>query len=104
MTVDVALEGELPAAARSDLSVDGTIEIERIEDVVYAGRPAYGQAESTVGFFRLDPDGRHAQRVSVGLGRISVNSVEIRNGLRPGDVVILSDMSQWDGYDRVRLK
>jgi HlyD family secretion protein len=104
VTVDVALDGELPAAARPDLSVDGTIEIERIEDVTYAGRPAYGQAESTVGFFRLDPDGRHAQRVSVNLGRTSVNSVEIRNGLRPGDVVILSDMSQWDEYDRVRLK
>lgn len=104
VTVDVALEGELPAAARPDLSVDGTIEIERLEDVTYTGRPAYGQAESTVGFFRLDPDGRHAQRVSVSLGRTSVNSVEIRNGLRPGDVVILSDMSQWDGYDRVRLK
>lgn len=103
VVVDVALEGELPPAARPDLSVDGTIEIERIENVIHVGRPAYGQAESTVAFFRLDPDGRHAQRVSVGLGRISVNSVEIRNGLHPGDVVILSDMSQWDGHDRVRL-
>ena len=104
VTVDVALEGDLPAAARPDLSIDGLIEIERIEDVIHAGRPAYGQPESTVGFFRLDPDGRHAQRISVHLGRTSVNAVEIRSGLRPGDVVILSDMSQWEEYDRVRLK
>jgi HlyD family secretion protein len=104
VTVDVALEGELPRGARPDLSVDGTIEIERLENVVYTGRPAYGQAESTVGLFRLSPDGRTASRVSVRLGRSSVNTIEVVNGLSPGDVVILSDMSQWDSADRVRLR
>jgi HlyD family secretion protein len=104
VTVDVALEGELPRGARPDLSVDGTIEIERLENVVYTGRPAYGQAESTVGLFRLSADGRTASRVSVRLGRSSVNTIEVVNGLSPGDVVILSDMSQWDSADRVRLR
>ncbi|MQA91994.1 MAG: HlyD family efflux transporter periplasmic adaptor subunit [Gemmatimonas sp.] len=104
VTVDVALEGELPRGARPDLSVDGTIEIERLENVVYTGRPAYGQAESTVGLFRLDPEGRTANRIGVQLGRSSVNTIEVVNGLQPGDVVILSDMSQWDAVDRVRLR
>ena len=103
VTVDVALEGELPRGARPDLSVDGVIEIERLENVVYTGRPAYGQAESTVGLFRLEPDRSHARRVTVRLGRSSVNTIEIVDGLVPGDVVILSDMSQWDSVDRVRL-
>ena len=104
VTVDIALEGELPRGARPDLSVDGTIEIERLENVLHVGRPAYGQAESTVGLFRLEPDGDHARRVSVQLGRSSVNTIEIRNGLQEGDVVILSDMSAWDAQDRVRIK
>jgi HlyD family secretion protein len=104
VTVDVALEGELPRGTRPDLSVDGTIEIERLENVVYTGRPAYGQSESTVGLFKLDPDGRHARRIPVRLGRSSVNTIEIISGLQPGDVVILSDMSQWDSSERVRLR
>ena len=104
VTVDVALEGELPRGARPDLSVDGTIEIERLENVVYTGRPAYGQAESTVGIFKVDEDGTHATRTTVRLGRSSVNTIEIVEGLTPGDVVVLSDMSQWDSVDRVRLR
>ena len=104
VTVEVALEGQAPAGARPELSVDGTIEIERLTDVMYVGRPAYGQAESTVGLFRLDPDGKHAQRVSVKLGRSSVNTIEVGQGLNVGDKVIISDMSQWDNVDRVRLR
>lgn len=104
VTVDVALEGELPRGVRPDLSVDGTIEIERLEEVVHTGRPAYGQAESTVGIFRISEDGREARRTTVSLGRSSVNAIEIRSGVGPGDIVILSDMSQWDAFDRVRLR
>lgn len=104
VTVEVALEGKLPAGARADLSVDGTIEIERLDDVLYVGRPGYGQPESTVGLFRLDPDGVHATRVSVKLGRASVSTIEVVQGLQSGDKVIISDMSQWDQVDRVRLK
>lgn len=104
VTVDVALIGPLPKGARPDLSVDGTILIERLEDVLYVGRPAYGQANSTIGLFRLDPDTDCAVRVPVTLGRSSVNTIEILEGLREGDRVILSDMSQWDGYDRICLK
>src|SRR5690606_2441362 len=96
VTVDVALEGELPRGARPDLSVDGTIEIERLENVVYTGRPAYGQPESSVGLFKLEPDGREARRTVVRLGRSSVNTIEVVSGLQPGDLVIMSDMSQWD--------
>lgn len=102
--VEVALEGELPRGARPDLSVDGTIEVERLEDVLYVGRPAYGQAESTVGLFRLTDDRTHAVRVPVRLGRASVNTIEVRDGLQEGDIVILSDMSTWDSHDRVRVK
>ena len=104
VTVEVALEGELPKGARADISVDGTIEIERLPDVIYVGRPAYGQAESTVGLFRLDPDGKTAQRVQVQLGVGSVNTVEVKKGLNPGDKVIISDVSQWDAQDRLRIK
>jgi HlyD family secretion protein len=104
VTVDVALDGELPRGARADLSVDGTIEIERLDNVVYVGRPAYGQAESTIGLFKLDPDGQEARRTVVTLGRSSVNAIEIVSGLQPGDIVILSDMSQWDNVERVRLR
>jgi multidrug efflux pump subunit AcrA (membrane-fusion protein) len=104
VTVDVALTGALPRGARPDLSVDGTIEIERLTNVLFVGRPAYGQAESTVGLFKLEPDGEHARKVNVQLGRGSVNTIEVRGGLKEGDVVILSDMSAWDAADRVRLK
>jgi len=100
--VDVQLNGEYPKGTRPDLSVDGTIDIERLADVLYVGRPAYGQAESTVGIFRLTPNGE-ANRVQVKLGRSSVNQIEIVEGLRETDQVILSDMSAWDSYDRVRL-
>lgn len=102
--VDVTLEGELPRGARPDLSVDGTIEIERLEDVLYVGRPAYGQAQSTVGLFKLLPDGSEAVRVPVRLGRSSVNTIEITSGLEEGDVVILSDLSSFDAADRIRVR
>jgi HlyD family secretion protein len=100
--VDVHLKGEYPKGARPDLSVDGTIDIERIPSVLYVGRPAFGQADSTVGIFRLMPNGE-ASRIHVRLGRTSVNTIEIVDGLREGDQVVLSDMSAWDSYDRVRL-
>lgn len=100
--VEVQLNGEYPKGVRPDLSVDGTIDIERLSDVLYVGRPAYGQPESTVGIFKLMPNGE-ANRVQVKLGRSSVNQIEIVEGLRDGDQVVLSDMSAWDSYDRVRL-
>jgi HlyD family secretion protein len=103
VTVDVKLEGALPAGARPDLSVDGTIELEHLDNVVYVGRPATGQPNSTISLFRLGPDGREASRVAVKLGRSSVSTIEVVEGLRPGDKVILSDMSQWDAQERVRL-
>ena len=102
--VDVALDGELPPGARPDLSVDGTIEIERLPDVLYVGRPAFGNPESSVGMFKVTPDFKYADRVTVQLGRNSVNTIEIRGGLQEGDVVILSDMSQWDSHPRVRIQ
>ena len=104
VTVDVKLDAALPPGARPDLSVEGTIEIENLADVVYVGRPAFGQPNSKVGIFKLDEDGRTANRVQVELGRASVNSVEILSGLQPGDKVILSDMSQWDAFNRIRLE
>jgi RND family efflux transporter MFP subunit len=104
VTVEVSFDGELPRGARPQLSVDGTIEIERLKDVVFMGRPAYGQAGSTVGIFRLTPDGKYAERVNVKLGASSVNTIEVKEGLKPGDVVIISDMSNWDSNSRVRLK
>ena len=104
VTVDVALTGPLPRGARPDMSVDGTVDVERLGNVLHLGRPAYGQPESTLGMFRLAPGGREAQRVNVQLGRGSATSVEVVRGLNPGDVVILSDMSQYDAADRVRLK
>jgi HlyD family secretion protein len=103
-TVDVSLEGELPRGAVPDLSVDGTIELERLPEVVYMGRPAFGQESSTVGIFKVDPVTNEASRVQVQLGRSSVNAIEIVGGLNPGDKVILSDMSAWDAYDRVQLR
>lgn len=104
VTIDVALPADLPPSARPDLSVDGNVIIERLEDVIYMGRPTFGQANQQVSIFRVTPDGQYAERVTVRLGTSSVNEIEVREGLRPGDVVILNDMSQWDGFDRVRLK
>jgi|SRR5579884_107842 len=104
VTVDVALEGTLPDGARPDLSVDGTIEVSHLTNVLYVGRPAFGQAYSTVGLFKEIDGGREAERVQVKLGEASVNEVQILKGLDVGDTVILSDMSRWDGFDRVRLR
>ena len=104
VTVDVIFSGPLPAGARADLTVDGTIELERMADVIYVGRPAFGQELSTVGLFKLVDNGQDAVRVQVKLGRSSVNTIEIQGGLQPGDQVILSDMSAWDRYDRISLK
>jgi HlyD family secretion protein len=104
VTVDVALAGALPKGARPDLSVDGTIELDRLADVVYVGRPAFGQEQNQISLFRVSGDGNDAQRVKVRLGKSSVNTVQVLEGLKPGDRVILSDMSAWDAYDRVRLK
>jgi len=103
VTVDVKLEGPLPLGARPDLSVEGIIEIENLKDVVYMGRPAFGQPNSTVGIFKLDEAGDGASRVQVKLGRSSVNSIEVLEGLKPGDRVVLSDMSTWDAFNRIRL-
>ena len=104
VTMDVAIDGPLPDGARPDLSVDGTIEVENLKDVLYVGRPVHGASQSTISLFKQTPDGSEATRVNVKLGRSSVNTVEILQGLQVGDRVILSDMSQWDNYDRVRLK
>ncbi len=104
VTVDVKLTGELPKGARPDLSVDGTIDLERLENVLYVGRPAFGQETSTISMFKLDPDGKGATRVQVKTGRASVNLIQIDSGLHEGDTVILSDMSRWDNTDRVRLE
>jgi HlyD family secretion protein len=103
VTVDVKLDGELPRGARPDLSVDGTIELERLDDAVYVERPVQGQPDSTVGLFKLVEGGRGAVRVQVKLGRTSVSTIEIIQGLEVGDQVILSDMSAWNGHDRVKL-
>jgi multidrug resistance efflux pump len=104
VTVDVRLDGELPRGARPDLSVDGTIQVERLNNVLHLGRPAYGQPNSSVGLFKLVEGGAAAVRTSVRLGRTSVNTVEILGGLQPGDKVIISDMSRWDGFERVRVE
>lgn len=103
VTVDVRLEGALPKGARPDLTVDGTVELERLDNVLYVGRPASGQDDSTITLFKLQKNGVDAERVKVQLGRSSVNTVEIKGGLSEGDSVILSDMSQWDSFDRIRL-
>ncbi len=103
VTVDVLFDGPLPKGSRPDLSVDGTIELERLTDVVYVGRPAFGQEESTVGIFKLNADESEANRTQVKLGRSSVNTIEIIEGLQPGDRVILSDMSQWSANDRIEI-
>jgi HlyD family secretion protein len=104
VTVDVKLTGELPRGARPDLSVDGTIDLERLDNVLYVGRPAFGQENSTIGLFKLEADGKEAVRVPVKVGRESVNSIQIFEGLHEGDTVVLSDMSRWDKTDRIRLE
>jgi HlyD family secretion protein len=104
VTVDVKLTGELPKGARPDLSVDGTIDLERLEDVLYVGRPAFGQENSTISLFKLDVSGKEAERVPVKVGRESVNSIQVIDGIHEGDTVILSDMSRWDKTDRIRLE
>lgn len=103
VTVDVELAGALPLGARPDLSVDGTIDLDRLTDVVFVGRPAFGNENSTISLFKLSPDGQYAVRVPVKVGRASVNSVQVIEGLQPGDVVVLSDMSRWDGQDKIRI-
>ena len=103
VTVDVKLEEKLPEGARPDLSVDGIVEIEKLSDVVYVGRPTIGQPNSLVSLFRLDPGSKQASKVPVKLGRASVTVIEVLEGLQPGDQVILSDMSAWDSHDRIRL-
>jgi len=104
VTVDVALDGPLPKGARPDLSVDGTIQLERLDNVLYVGRPVQGQPESTIGLFKIVDGGKEAVRVPVKLGRTSVSTIEVVEGLQVGDQVILSDMSQFDAYARVRLR
>ncbi len=104
VTVDVALEGVLPQGARPDLSVDGTIDLDRLNNVLYVGRPAQGNENSTLSLFRLAADGKSAQRVQVQVGRASVNAIQVLSGLQTGDTVILSDMSKWDSNDRIRVQ
>jgi HlyD family secretion protein len=104
VTVDVKLTSELPKGARPDLSVDGTVDLERMDNVLYVGRPAFGQENSTISLFKLEADGKEAVRVPVKVGRESVNSIQVMEGLHEGDTVILSDMSRWDKTDRIRLE
>ena len=104
VTVDVALDGPLPPGARPALSVDGTIDLERMTDVLYVGRPALGNENSTLSLFKIDADGKGATRVPVKVGRASVNSIQVLEGLKEGDTVILSDMSRWDNVDRISLE
>jgi multidrug efflux pump subunit AcrA (membrane-fusion protein) len=103
VTVDVALDGQLPQGARPDLTVDGTVELERLTNVIYVGRPAFGQSQSAVSMFKLESDGKSAVRVPVKLGRSSVNTIEVVEGLQPGDQVVLSDTSAWDAFNRILL-
>jgi RND family efflux transporter MFP subunit len=103
VTVDVELLGALPQGARPDLSVDGTIDLDRLGDVLSVGRPAFGNENSTISLFRLAPDGKTAERVQVKVGRASVNAIQVLGGLNEGDTVILSDMSRWDSANRIRL-
>lgn len=102
-TVDVKLDGSLPKGAVPELSVDGTIELEHLNDVLYVSRPAFGQPNSTISLFKVENDGKTAVRVQVKVGRTSVNTIEVLDGLKVGDEVILSDMSRWDSFDRIRL-
>lgn len=102
VTVDIAIAGELPRGARPDMTVDGTIELERLDDVLFVGRPVHAAENASIGLFRVGEDGI-ATRVSVAVGRTSVSTIEVKNGLAEGDRVILSDMSAWDEYERVKL-
>jgi HlyD family secretion protein len=102
-TIDASLEGDLPKGAVADMSVDGTIELARLENVLYIGRPVHGQENSTVGLFKIDPDGNGAARVQVKLGRSAVTTIVVLEGLNEGDRVILADTSQFDNNDRIRL-
>jgi HlyD family secretion protein len=102
-TVDVELSGALPPGAVPDLSVDGTIDLDRMADVLFVGRPAFGNENSTISLFKLSADGKTAVRVPVKVGRASVNSIQVIEGLQNGDTVILSDMSRWDNTDKIRL-
>ena len=102
--VDIRLLGDMPRGARPDLSVDGTIELERLENVLHVGRPIHAREESLMGLFKLEEDQTHAARVQVQVGKVSVSTIEVRSGLSEGDRVVLSDMSAWDGYDRIRLE
>ncbi len=104
VTIDVALPADLPRSARPDLSIDGNVVIQRLDDVTFVSKPAYGQANQRVGIFKLVEDGQYAERVTVLLGASSTMDIEVIEGLQEGDIVILSDMSQWDGFDRVRLR
>jgi multidrug resistance efflux pump len=103
VTIDVALPADLPPSARPDLSIDGNVIIERLDDVIYMGRPTFGQANSRISIFRVTDDGGYAERVPVQLGASSVNDIQVVEGLAEGDIVILSDMSRWDGFDRVKI-
>ena len=104
VTVDVTLDGPPPGGSRPDLSVDGVIELERLDKVLYVGRPAYGQPEQAIGLFRIEPDGKSATRISVKLGRASVSTIEVLQGLQTRDSVIISDMSRFDNVNRVRIE
>ncbi len=104
VTVDIVFDEALPRGSRPDMSVDGTIELERLDDILYVGRPAFGQEQAKTNLFKLSPDGSAAALTQVELGRSSVNTIEVKRGLNVGDRVVLSDMSQWDGYDRIRLR
>jgi HlyD family secretion protein len=104
VTVDVSLTGELPRGAVPDMSVDGTIQLERLENILYVGRPSLGQEQSTVGLFKVTSEAGDATRVQVSLGKSSVNAIEVKSGLNAGDQVVLSDMSAWDSFERVRLR
>jgi HlyD family secretion protein len=104
VTVDVALKGTLPPGAKPDLSVDGKIQLEKLDNVVYVGRPVFGQQDSTVRLFKEDADQNYATAVKVTFGKASVNTIEVKSGLNVGDRVILSDMSAYDAYDRIKLE
>lgn len=104
VTIDVTLPNDLPPSARPDLSVDGNVVIERLDEVTYVGRPTFGQANQRVSIFKLTPEGDYADRVTIQLGASSVNDMQVLDGLVEGDIVILSDMSRWDGFDRVKIR
>ncbi len=104
VTIDVALSGALPSSARADLSVEGNVIIEQLDDVIFFGRPTFGQADLRISIFKVTADGDFADRITIQLGASSVNEIQVLEGLQAGDVVILSDMSRWDGYDRVKFR